>query len=346
MKQTAWRMPAPEAAPAVEKAIRDGAWVVYSVSGGKDSSAAIAATLDQLEAWGHPRERTLIMHADLGRAEWKSTPAHVEDLAEHFGLPLRVVRHSTHDMLSRWERRGDLGRQRWESADTVTLIGPWSSAKWRFCTGEQKVHVMSHAKRHLDMPVVSIMGIRRQESRGRALTRTEGQDSGMKRYRREDCLSWNPIAHWSEEDVFAVHRAHGIPLHEAYGLGSTRLSCNFCVLANINDLTVSSAQEQNHETYRHLVGMEARYGFSFQPSRWLADVRPGLISRSTIRLVTKAKAASDLRRAIERTYPESYRKGFALTKEEIDLVLDGRRRIAQAYGLTFDSDVVAARLAA
>lgn len=333
---TAWRMPDHEPAPTVEATIRDGAWVVYSVSGGKDSSAAIAATLDLLDQWGHPRERTLIMHADLGRAEWRSTPDHVEALAAHFELPLSVVRHATHDMLSRWERRGDLGRERWERGETVNLVGPWSSAANRLCTSELKIHVMSKAKKDYALPVVSVMGIRRQESRGRSQTKIEAQDTGMKRYKREDCLSWNPIAHWNEEDVFAVHSAQNIPLHEAYSLGSTRLSCNFCVLANINDLTVSSLQDQNVETYQHLVGMEADYGFSFQPSRWLGDVRPEILDEALLRKLSQMKDVAARRRSIEGQYPAQLKKRQRIGRSELGQVLILRREIANLHGLKWE----------
>ena len=134
-------------APQVHRLAQQGAWIAYSISGGKDSSAAIAATMPLLDAMGHPREKRFLVHADLGRSEWQSTGPHVEALATHFNLPLHVVKHTTHDMVSRWERRGELGRERWAKGETTNLIGPWSSASLRFCTAELKIHVMSSFKR-------------------------------------------------------------------------------------------------------------------------------------------------------------------------------------------------------
>jgi len=323
-------------APGVSVLAAGGAWIAYSVSGGKDSSAAIAATMPILDAIGHPREKRFLLHSDLGRSEWQSTGPHVEELARHFDLPLHLVRHTTHDMVSRWERRGDLGIERWKRGETTNLVAPWSSASLRLCTSEMKIHVMSKFKKNLDGPIVTVMGIRRDESRGRSRAPYETQDTGMKRYGREECLSWNPIADWSSDEVFAVHDEQKIPLHEAYSLGSTRLSCNFCVLASINDLTVSSQQTQNLETYLHLVEMEARYRFSFQPSRWLADVRPGILPVSLLGRIENAKAIAKERRSIEQDYPEAWRKRkpHELAPSDWSKIIKGRNRIAEIHGFT------------
>lgn len=330
------RMAAFADAPSVEELVRSGAWIAFSVSGGKDSSAAIAATLPLLDAIGHPRERRFMLHSDLGRSEWKSTTPHVERLSDHFGLPLRTVRHKTQDMVARWERRGELGIQRWSRAETVNLVGPWSSASLKFCTAEQKIHVMSAHKKDLEGPVVSVMGIRRDESHGRSRAPFESLDTGMKRHGRTDCMTWNPIADWTTQDVFSVHEEQAIPLHEAYRLGSTRLSCNFCVLASINDLDVSSGQDQNRETYLTLVEMEIRYASSFQPARWLADVRPGILPAATLEGLADAKHKAQERRALEASYPENYRKRRPqeLNSSEWDDVARIRDQIARIMGIT------------
>ncbi len=322
--------------PQVGELLKTSPWVVYSVSGGKDSSAAIAATTPLLDEIGHPRSKRFIMHADLGRSEWRSTLAHVKALGSHFDLPVEIVRHSRHDMISRWERRGVLGRERWARGETVNLIGPWSSASLRYCTSEMKIHVMSKAKRQLHGPVITVMGIRRAESRGRARTPFEAPDSGMARYGRTDCMIWNPIAHWPTDDVFAVHESNSIPLHEAYGLGSTRLSCNFCVLANIGDLTVASRQDQNLEVYITLSEMEARFGFSFQPSRWLADVRPDVLSADISDRIESAKASADERRRHEAAYPEAFRKRrySDLTSSDWSAIARTRDKLATLHGIT------------
>lgn len=336
MNQPGRRQSSFEDVPAIEELVIKGAWVAYSVSGGKDSSAAIAATMPLLDQAGHPREKRFLLHADLGRSEWKSTHPHVEELARHFDLPLHIVRHTTHDMVSRWNRRGELGRERWARGETVNLIGPWSSASLRWCTSEMKIHVMSRHKKSLDEPVISVLGIRRDESRGRAATPFCSVDTGMKRYKRDDCLSWNPIADWSSQDVFRIHEDQDIPLHEAYGMGSTRLSCNFCVLASMNDLSIAALQEQNLETYLTLVGMEVQYGFSFQPARWLADVRPQALPQEMHKEIEKAKRQAETRRALEASYPDAYRrrKMDELSMQDWNEIVRIRTEMSSIVGIT------------
>ncbi|WBO23979.1 tRNA lysidine(34) synthetase [Sphingomonas abietis] len=102
----------------IEAAIADGAWFVFNLSGGKDSGALAWAGMDHLDRAGHPRERRLAIHADLGRAEWQSTPATVERTASRLGLALDVVRRSAGDMVARWEQRFANGLARYEALST------------------------------------------------------------------------------------------------------------------------------------------------------------------------------------------------------------------------------------
>ena len=81
-------LPAIALPPAILDAVERGAWIVFNLSGGKDSSAAMFAVNLILDALGHPRERRIAIHADLGRAEWDETPATVEDLATRAGVPV------------------------------------------------------------------------------------------------------------------------------------------------------------------------------------------------------------------------------------------------------------------
>ncbi|MFX9593167.1 hypothetical protein ABTO86_19345, partial [Acinetobacter baumannii] len=72
-------------------AIARGAWFAFNLSGGKDSTASAQAAIALLDHMGHPRARRIAIHADLGRAEWRSTPATVAVIAQRLGLPLVVV---------------------------------------------------------------------------------------------------------------------------------------------------------------------------------------------------------------------------------------------------------------
>ncbi|MFZ3481688.1 phosphoadenosine phosphosulfate reductase family protein [Sphingomonas sp. 3-13AW] len=289
--------------PEIEALLKAGAWAVWSVSGGKDSSAAMAATIPMLDAIGHPRERRLALHADLGRAEWRSTHAHAQRVCDRLGVPLEVARNPTHDMISRWQRRGDLGRIRYAAYETIRHFGPWSASGLLFCRKELKKVPLDDFKKKLGAPVVSIIGLRREESSGRKNTPVWAQDADLKAKLKQDALIWNPIAAWSTDDVFAFHRDRDIPLHEAYGFGSTRLSCAFCVLGSLNDLSVSAAAEQNQDLYRTQVAMEASYGFSFQPTRWLGDISPSLLGADLRTRLAAAKLLAQRRREIESEIP-------------------------------------------
>jgi len=84
--------------------LRNGAALVLSVSGGKDSDAMSHYLLDRRQAEGWPGE-VMMVHADLGRAEWQQTPDYVRDLARRKDVPLHVVRWTHGDLIDRiWQR--------------------------------------------------------------------------------------------------------------------------------------------------------------------------------------------------------------------------------------------------
>ncbi len=60
--------------------LRNGAALVLSVSGGKDSDSMAHHLLDLRQSEGWTGE-VMMLHADLGRAEWNQTPEYVENLA-------------------------------------------------------------------------------------------------------------------------------------------------------------------------------------------------------------------------------------------------------------------------
>ena len=60
--------------------LRNGAALVLSVSGGKDSDSMAHHLLDLRQSEGWSGE-VMMLHADLGRAEWSQTPEYVENFA-------------------------------------------------------------------------------------------------------------------------------------------------------------------------------------------------------------------------------------------------------------------------
>ena len=270
--------------PEIIGAIRAGAWIVFNLSGGKDSSAAMAAVNLFLDLVGHPRERRMAIHADLGRAEWATTPETVQRIAAEAGMPLTVVRRAAGDLVDRWIQRFESGKRRYAALETYNLIGPWSSASLRFCQSEMKAAVIGPAvaRMHQGEQIISVLGLRRDESHNRAsipIAKADERYAKAGNRHGTTMMTWHPIADWTSSDVFHAHRMLGILLHEAYSTwGSSRLSCRYCIFASLQDLEASAAATSNAEVYRELVGIEARSTFPFQPTRWLADVAPRLLS--------------------------------------------------------------------
>jgi 3'-phosphoadenosine 5'-phosphosulfate sulfotransferase (PAPS reductase)/FAD synthetase len=326
------------------EAVSAGAWVAFNISGGKDSTCAAHCASLELDRLGHPRERRIAIHADLGRAEWRSTPATVRAVADRLGLPLIVVRRTAGDMVARWEQRFASGKRRYEALETYNLIGPWSSSALRFCTSEQKVQVIGPelVRRWRGETIISVIGLRREESAARRNTPVSRPDTRFAKPGNRAgtrIMTWHPLVDWTEDAVFAAHALYELPLHEAYcRYHSTRLSCAFCVLASGHDLQAATRAAGNLDLYRHLVGIEATSTFSFQPQRWLADVAPHLLPASLLADVARAKLGAAERRCIEAAMPAGLRfvKGWPPrlpTAEEADQIALARAPILFRHGL-------------
>lgn len=325
-------------------AIDENAWFAFNLSGGKDSSAAAWAAGKLLDRLGHPRKRRIAIHADLGRAEWRSTPATVEAVATRLDLPLIVVRRSAGDMVARWEQRFAKGKARYAALETYTLIGPWSSASLRFCTSELKAQVIGPAlaRRFPGEKIVSVLGLRREESISRRFTPiSRGDHRFAKPGNRAgtQMLTWHPLVDWTASDVFTVHDTQALPLHEAYHrYGSSRLSCAFCVLASGADLGAAASAQGNLDLFLHLVGIEALSGFSFQPGRWLADIAPWLLPPDLAAAIERGKENAAERRRIEAAMPSDLRfcKGappHVPTIDEAIRIAAARAVILRQHGL-------------
>jgi 3'-phosphoadenosine 5'-phosphosulfate sulfotransferase (PAPS reductase)/FAD synthetase len=328
----------------IEAALRAGAWAVFNLSGGKDSSAALFAAMPMLDALGHPRERRIAVHADLGRAEWDCTPQTVQAIAARANIPLTIRRRQSGDLFERWHQRFEAGKARYEELSTYNLIGPWSSASLRFCTSEQKAQVIGPylARNLAGAIIIQIIGIRRDESSARSAAPNWKKDT---RFAADGnragttMLIWHPVLDWSNDDVFDFHKANAIPLHEAYTqYGSTRLSCRYCVLQSLADQRAAATCPSNHEAFIHLVALEARSTFSFQPSRWLADTAPHLLPGSLAADVARAKSDAVQRRQLEATMPGDLRfqRGWpprVPTSDEAGAIAAARRPVLRRHAL-------------
>lgn len=103
--------------------------------------------------------------------------------------------------------------------------------RYRFCTLELKVLPLHAWIEAQEDTVLLYQGIRAEESFARSLMsmRATVDDAGGYEVIR-------PLFTWTHEQVFALHRKHGIPVNPLYLMGLSRVGCAPCVLSNKRDL--------------------------------------------------------------------------------------------------------------
>ena len=275
----------PDDTPDALTLLRDGAALVLSVSGGKDSDAMTHHLLDLRQSEGWTGD-VMMVHADLGsRVEWHQTPGYVRDLAQRKGVPLHVVR---------WQH-GDLIDRIWQRYHKDPSRPCWPSSQMRYCTSDLKRGPISRWLRNTfpSGNFICSMGLRAEESSARAKRQTFRlrKDSSAPTKGRF-VYDWLPIHDWTEADVWNCIRQHGDIAHPAYRLEqpNQRLSCALCVLANLNDLINGAVH--NPDTYREYCRIEAVTGYSFRKDFWLSDVKPDLLPSDILNAVHTHKQSA------------------------------------------------------
>lgn len=298
----------------IKSALDDGAHLVISISGGKDSDAMMSAL--HWEAHKHGWKNISIVHCDLGRMEWHQTEQYVRETASRYPYPLIILRREDRDLIdSIWRR--------WESIKASDRPDrcPWPDSRNRYCTSDLKRDVVNKWIRQQfpeNAQVIVTIGLRAEESPGRAKKHVwEPRRSVMSTKKQRHVVDWHPILHWQEKDVWseigytmgqlsywreevAAMIRVGMSktwvesmlrekfwAHPAYALGNQRLSCSMCIMASQNDLLNGS--EHNPDTYRELCRIEAESGWSFRAKMWLSDLRPELLPEETLAAVARHK---------------------------------------------------------
>lgn len=203
---------------------------IASVSGGKDSTAMCL----------HLREHGIpfrAVHFDTGW-EHAATVEYVRDtLPRVLGQPVEVARREPKRLDERreaWavELEGMLGFRspmvRW-----ILSRGMFPSRVRRFCTQELKVFTARDVMRavHAEgLLPVNVVGIRAAESTARAKLDERELSTTL------DCMVWRPLIRWTEDDVIAIHRRHGVPPNPLYLRGSKRVGCWPCIMAGKAEL--------------------------------------------------------------------------------------------------------------
>lgn len=226
--------------------------VVASVSGGKDS-AAMSLYLTELGI-EHVR-----VFADTG---WEH-PATYEYLRGPLTAAIGPIE----------EVRGPL-----TLPDLIRKKGMFPSRLRRYCTTELKVKPLAAFVRGFD-EAINAVGIRAAESQARSSAEPwEWSDTF-------DCEVWRPIVRWTEEDVIAIHRRHGLAPNPLYLLGASRVGCWPCIHARKAELRlvaeVDPARIDQIRALEHDVGEAARARYEargetfaslgYQPPTFFAD---------------------------------------------------------------------------
>ena len=235
---------------------------VLNYSGGKDSTALYLYALDR----GRPFRAVF---ADTGN-EHEATLEFVATIHEKAGGPkVETVKQVISD--EQFERRRQYIAEAWpkegvpqhvvESAlsvmhrtgnpflDRCLMAGRFPDPLARFCTRELKVNPVTE---QVFVPiwrtgksVVSWQGIRRAESRARALApKWELMPQRHKSHGKE--FAHRPLVDWSESDVWRMHRRHGIEPNPLYARGMARVGCMPCIYEDKRGLRTIATQWPEH----------------------------------------------------------------------------------------------------
>ena len=234
--------------PQCREMIRTGALVAVNSSGGKDSQC-MTILLSRIV----PREHMVAVHAPLAEVEWPGTIPHIENTLPD-GVPLILAPVTSGKSL----------------LDSIEERGRFPSASIRWCTSSQKRGPIERELRHylrshpqFGGRLVNAMGMRAEESAARA-KKTPWKRSDRNSKAGRSWYDWLPIFDLTEAQVFDVIRAAGQSPHPAYGMGMSRLSCVFCIMASRADLrTAARLQPALHRRY---VRLEERIGHTLSPT--------------------------------------------------------------------------------
>jgi 3'-phosphoadenosine 5'-phosphosulfate sulfotransferase (PAPS reductase)/FAD synthetase len=276
--------------------LRSYDWIVINSSAGKDSQAMMDY-VTQLARVAGVMDRIIVVHADLGRVEWKGTKELFELQAAHYGHETVVVsriggispgrgksRHfrplDGRENALTYEKDEEYG----DMLDYVARRGKWPDAANRWCTADFKTAPVrklltalakqTRTKTGKKQPrILNCLGMRAQESPKRkkmlAFEVEKEATTGAKHIDR-----WLPIHEWTEDQVWARIAESGVPHHEAYDLGMPRLSCAFCVLASKSALKV--AGKHNPELLNDYVAVERLTGHKFRMGLAIEEIQAEL----------------------------------------------------------------------
>lgn len=159
--------------------------------------------------------------------------------------------------------------------DLCQWKGRFPSTRRRFCSFELKqipifteIFLPLLEQGHL---VFSWQGVRRDESKERESLPVREIDKNDKHL-----INYRPILDWTFEDVFAIHKRHGIKPNPLYLLGFSRVGCMPCINSRKEEVRVINARFPGElarvEEWESVVSLTSKRGVS---TFFAADKTPG-----------------------------------------------------------------------
>ena len=122
------------------------------------------------------------------------------------------------ETLATWKRFEDRFGVNVEVVDARSPDEPWTAAR---CCGAAKVDALERALSDVD---AWITGIRREQAPTRAVT------PKLQRDERRGIWKVNPLADWTEKDLWRYIHAHDLPYHPLHDQGYASIGCAPCTL--------------------------------------------------------------------------------------------------------------------
>lgn len=223
---------------------------IVCVSGGKDSTALLLLAIER------GAENISAVFADTGH-EHPQTIEYVQYLNDNV-FPIRTIKA---DFAERIANKATFIAEKWREhgiaeekvlralavmkptgipfLDLCIWKGRFPSTKARFCSEELKrnpiIAQVQHPLLEAGDDVVSWQGVRRDESDNRR-NLPERECKEIDANTGAELWNFRPILDWTVDDVFTMHRKHGIKPNPLYQQGMGRVGCMPCIHARKDEL--------------------------------------------------------------------------------------------------------------
>lgn len=269
--------------------------IVLNSSAGKDSQVMIDYMIELADAQDYPREKLVVVHADLGRVEWKGTKELALEQAEHYGLRFEVEHRTQGDLLDHIKERGkfpdkarryctsdhkraQIGKVLTKLANEIRSADPVTFNRGYTTEIDEEGNKVRKQKGR-PVKILSALGIRADESPDRSKMASFSHNKYHTGGFAKQVWNWFPIFNWTLEQVWDRIKASGVRHHYAYDLGMPRLSCVFCVFAPKKALMI--AGRENPELLDKYVEVEAEIGHDFRHGFKIATIKEALENDDT-----------------------------------------------------------------